>query len=206
MSLSDTFYVALCMTILILGVVYWFWTQNQYIQRKLNLLENIVYEMKTTLNAQASAPDMVDAVLAANSSSGNGPDLVSSEGNYPPPPGSELGEDEDLLHQELSSEIQAETLAPMPENDHEEKNIVAEEIADDLQPGGVGSGVHDVETDNSAKQDVLDGMTRAQLKRLAEQKGVSVKPTMSKQALIEAIRAVPVTSLFDNHEATISLN
>ena len=49
MNLSDTFHVALCMTVLIIGVVYWFWTQNQYIQRKLNLLENIVYDMKSSM-------------------------------------------------------------------------------------------------------------------------------------------------------------
>ena len=54
MNLSDTFYVALCMTVLILGVVYWFWTQNQFILRKLNMLENIVYEMKTSFQV---APD-----------------------------------------------------------------------------------------------------------------------------------------------------
>ena len=56
MNISDTFYVALCMTILIIGVVYWFWTQNQYIQRKINLLENIVYEMKTALGPPGSSP------------------------------------------------------------------------------------------------------------------------------------------------------
>ena len=66
MNLSDTFYVALCMTVLIIGVVYWFWTQNQYIQRKLNLLENIVYDMKSSMNFSGGGPpDHVEKALAA---------------------------------------------------------------------------------------------------------------------------------------------
>ena len=92
MNISDTFYVALCMTILIIGVVYWFWTQNQYIQRKLNLLENIVYEMKTSLNNIPGPSD-------------ESPPEEPVKPNYPPPPSSELGEDEDLLHEELHAEV-----------------------------------------------------------------------------------------------------
>lgn len=208
MNLSDTFYIALCMTVLILGVVYWFWTQNQYIQRKLNLLENIVYEMKTTLNAQASAPDAVDAVLS-NVAAAKGPDVlgaVTEEASYPPPPGSELGEDEDLLHEELSAEASADAPAEVPQMftmPEAEDNTEME----DLQPGGVGSGIQEeVHADSSAKSNVLDGMTRAQLKRLAEQRGIAVKATMSRQAMIEAIRVAPISSPFDTHEATISLS
>ena len=47
MNIPETFYIALCVTILLLGIVYWFWTQVQYLQRKVNLLDNVVYEMKT---------------------------------------------------------------------------------------------------------------------------------------------------------------
>ena len=45
MNVPESFYIALCVTILMLGVVYWFWTQIQYLQRKVNLLDNVVYEM-----------------------------------------------------------------------------------------------------------------------------------------------------------------
>jgi hypothetical protein len=77
------------MTILIIGVVYWFWTQNQYIQRKLNLLENIVYEMKTNFN---NSPE-------------SGEPAVLNKVDYPPAPSSELGDDDDILHEELRGEI-----------------------------------------------------------------------------------------------------
>ena len=117
MNLSDTFYVALCMTVLILGVVYWFWTQNQYIQRKLNLLENIVFEMKTQLGniASVAGPPCVPAgpvnsglVIPSEVPSGLTPAV------YAPAPASVNGDDDDLLHAELhgeASNVEAEDLA-----------------------------------------------------------------------------------------------
>lgn len=85
MNLPDSFYIALCMTILLVGAVYWVWTQIQYVQRKVNVLENIVYELKTL----CSRP----------------PDGPVAPANYPPPPSSVLGEDEDLLHETLRGEV-----------------------------------------------------------------------------------------------------
>ena len=60
MNLPDSFYIALCMTVLLLGVVYWFWTQNQFLLRKMNLLENIVYELKTICSAPTHAVAAVE--------------------------------------------------------------------------------------------------------------------------------------------------
>lgn len=202
MNLSDTFYVALCMTVLILGVVYWFWTQNQYIQRKLNLLENIVYEMKSSMNS-APVPHLSASVES---------DLKPAE--YPPAPGSELGEDEDLLHEELHAETLSAppaVLAPMPEDKPEEKTeegmlfSMAEPIHDDLQPGGVGSGIEDAPAaDSSNKASVLDTMTLKELKRLADQRNIHYDSKARKPELISLIRAAPVAAFAG--EATISLS
>jgi hypothetical protein len=206
MNLSDTFYVALCMTVLILGVVYWFWTQNQYIQRKLNLLENIVYEMKSSMN---SIPAPLTPAQEVES------DLKPAV--YPPAPGSELGEDEDLLHEELHAENTAvtPTIAPMPIDEHEEKPVekeegmlfsMAEPLHDDLQPGGVGSGIEDVPAaDTSNKASVLDSMTLKELKRLADQRNLHYDSKARKPELIAIIRAAPVTA-FAAGETTISLS
>jgi hypothetical protein len=207
MNLSDTFYVALCMTVLILGVVYWFWTQNQYIQRKLNLLENIVYEMKSSMNS-----------IPAPSSSAQDEGAELKPAAYPPAPGSELGEDEDLLHEELHAETEAATpaLAPMPsEDDHEEKAVekeegmlfsMAEPLHDDLQPGGVGSGIENAPAaDTSNKASVLDSMTLKELKRLADQRNIQYDSKARKPELIALIRAAPVAA-FIAGEATISMS
>ena len=186
MNLSDTFYVALCMTVLILGVVYWFWTQNQFILRKLNMLENIVYEMKTSLHGNVpGAHDLNPAT-------------------YAPAPSSVLGDDEDIEHEheELLSEVEESVAEPVSES------VVADSsIPDALQPGGVGSGVKNIVIpDSSAKGSVLEGMTLKELRRLAEQKGVSGADKMRKQVLIDAINALPKIMPFEATEATLELS
>ena len=217
MNISDTFYIALCMTVLILGVVYWFWTQNQYIQRKLNQLENIVYEMKAGLNR-------------------SGPPDASP---YPPPPSSE-SEDEDLpeLHEDLQAELRSSeetvhqhspkppsppspsqkspsSVRPFVETDIDDAGSIdadvieplGEESHADLQPGGVGSGLQEVVPSDSSKGGVLDSMTIKELKRLAEQRGITGTSSMRKPALIEAIRATPAQNIvLDSVGATLNLS
>ena len=111
MNLPDSFYIALCMTILLVGAIYWVWTQIQYVQRKVNILENIVYELKTLCAKQAPPEVAIGAI-------GSSPDQAIK---YPPAPSSVLGEDEDLLHETLhaamggSSTMATPTFAPMQE-------------------------------------------------------------------------------------------
>jgi hypothetical protein len=190
MNLSDTFYVALCMTILILGVVYWFWTQNQFVLRKLNLLNNIVFEMRAQQNKEEV------------------PDGFTPPAVYAPAPGSEMGDDEDLLHEELRAEVEtmradaapAEFKEPEPEreeaapanNQGTSIEELAEPIDSELQPGGVGSNVKEIVTSN-----VLESMTIKELRRLAEQRGISGTSNMKKPALITALREKPTITPFE---------
>ena len=201
MNLSDTFYVALCMTVLILGVVYWFWTQNQFIQRKLNLLENIVYEMRSASNSHVPE-GLVDKALAAAAETVT----ASSAAPYAP--------EEDDIHAALSEELDMETeeLTPMPEESatafftETEVQDKTEEIVfeDNLAPGAASAAV--AEDLGMAKGGVLDQMTLKELKQLAEQKGVKGAKSMRKHELVEAIRNSKVSiSPFDIHEGTVSL-
>ena len=215
MNLSDTFYVALCMTVLILGVVYWFWTQNQFIQRKLNLLENIVYEMRSASNAHVpeSLVDKALAVAAATAAT-----AAPAVAAYAPPEGEEEGED-DIVHAALSNELEldleSEELKPMPEDagasESNDVKVPAEEfVFEDLAPGAdlaaENSGAVVSEDLGVAKGTVLDQMTLKELKQLAEQKGVKGAKSMRKHELVEAIRNSKVSvSPFDIHEGTVSL-
>jgi Rho termination factor, N-terminal domain len=165
MNISDTFYIALCMTILIIGVVYWFWTQTQHLQRKINLLENIVYEFKASM-------------VAPNHES-----PVAQESSYPP---AVMEEDDDLLHETLHSDI-SPALPPM--QDSEESPGATVSLSDDLQPGGVGSGLDELMTpEPKIKASALEGMTLKELRRLAEQRNIPNASGLRKQALIEALR------------------
>jgi hypothetical protein len=133
MSLPDSFYIALCMTILLVGAVYWVWTQIQFVQRKVNVLENIVYELKT---------------LCSKHTEFDGPVAPTK---YPPAPTSVIGEeDEDLLRETLQSEEEGGISSPTMKL--EEVEYVEEAVAepphsplkpfeDDVVDAGAGTGI-----------------------------------------------------------------
>ncbi len=112
MNLPDSFYIALCMTILLVGAVYWVWTQIQYVQRKVNVLENIVYELKTLCSRPPEGGPIAPT-------------------NYPPAPSSVLGEDEDLLHETLAAEVVAPyaTIEEMDSVVHAPRTVAFTEVS-----------------------------------------------------------------------------
>jgi len=162
MNLPDSFYIALCMTVLLLGVVYWFWSQNQYLLRKINLLENIVYELKTVCSRPPPSP--------------------LEPATYPPAPSSVVEEEE--LHEELLEEEEAAAAAPPA--------APAAAPADDLQPGGVGSGIEEP----PESINLLEGMTVKELRRLADQRGIKGGAELKKKELLSELkRAIPTPSV-----------
>ena len=222
MNLSDTFYVALCMTVLILGAVYWFWTQNQFMLRKLNLLENIVYEMKSILPGGGAPPADLGAPTGLSTTT------------YAPAPGSVMSDDDaEILNDDLHGALGSEYNAPVEQNSPVLEvtdldvptfampepgatgsagsagsavavaaSATAAVVSDDLQPGGVGSGVDDDKTGSSA----YDNMTLKDLRKLADSRGITGAKTMAKQALINALRNTPVGTTFDVTEGVLDLN
>jgi hypothetical protein len=216
MNLSDTFYVALCMTVLILGVVYWFWTQNQYIQRKLNLLENIVYEMKSVMNS-GGPPDIVDKVLAHAEFHPIAEEHIHGEDctHLPDDEAPRLKIDHESVDDVLNAlaeetttvrtEAPAPAPAPVATGDVEGTPLTADEVVD-LQPGGISAGgAEDVSDLNS--ESVLNGMGLKELKALAAQKGIAGAKNMRKQDLVAAIRSSKTSvTPFEVHSATLDLN
>ena len=225
MNLSDTFYVALCMTVLILGAVYWFWTQNQFMLRKLSLLENIVYEMKMALSKAPPAADNNADFGAAGATS------------YAPAPGSVMSDDDaELLNDDLhvtlgggsgsgggARDEPVSSFVPISQDspvlqvsetalyskpadevhaDASPVDLTPVAASDDLQPGGVGSGVAEVKNGSGA----YDNMKLTELRRLAENRGISGAKEMRKQALIDALRNAPAGGTFDLNEGVLELN
>jgi len=179
MNISDTFYIALCMTVLIIGVVYWFWTQTQHLQRKINLLENIVYEFKASVSSVSSVSSVPSGPSPSGPAAAEAP-LPS----YEPP-----SDDDEGLHEDLHSDLSSD--APSGAADAA-ANVAAGatvSLSDELQPGGVGSGLDELMTpDSNIKPSALEAMTLKELRRLGEQRSVPNASTLRKQALIEALR------------------
>ena len=167
MNLPDSFYIALCMTVLMLGIVYWFWSQNQYLLRKINLLENIVYELKTICTSPPPTP--VEPT------------------SYPSAPSSVIEEDEEILAELLEEE---EELHPLQRPPSPPVTPPSEE--DDLQPGGVGSGIKEV----TESTNILETMTLKELRRLAEQRGIKGAAELKKKELLSQLKGnIPSSSI-----------
>jgi hypothetical protein len=79
---------------------------------------------------------------------------------------------------------------------------VAAPVNDDLQPGGVGSGLPEVKTGESA----YDNMKLSEIRRLAESRGITGAKDMRKQALIEALKNAQSAVTFDLNEGVLELN
>ncbi len=204
------------MTVLILGVVYWFWTQNQYIQRKLNLLENIVYEMKSSMSHESHAhvPDPIDRVLAAAAAM----EADEAEAAAPAQDIIQLSDDTDSIDAALDafdagSPVAGVAAAPASATNEldapapTESPLVADELFEDLTPGGaaLGGSVEDVSDINN--ESVLNGMGLKELRELAKQKGVANAKTLRKHELVAAIRASKTNvTPFEIREGTLELN
>ena len=127
-----------------------------------------------------------------------------------------MASDEDL-HQELHEQandlnldddveiISSGPLEPLP-MDSTTADVPASMPTDDLQPGGVGSGVEQTSPSNSGN--ALDMMTLKELRRLGEQRGIAGATHLRKQALIDALRnnatANPVGDIKDVFQSTSS--
>jgi hypothetical protein len=205
------------MTVLIIGVVYWFWTQNQYIQRKLNLLENIVYDMKSSMNFNnGGPPDHVEKALAAAAAETHASPVVA-EHIAPLEDEIVMEDDVDKIlssmtahetgHESAVTESHtiSESTGPSLVMEDIGSAIEADEHLDDLQPGGI-SGVTDDVSDTS-NESVLNAMGLKELKELAKQKNIAGAKTMRKHELVAAIRASKTNvTPFEIREGTLDLN
>lgn len=214
MNFPDSFYIALCMTVLLVGAVYWVWTQIQYVQRKVNVLENIVYELKQVCEGFGKAQSYQTVSTSSPDTVMSGTSTPNSPTRYPSAPSSVIDDEDDILHESLHREVDIESEEPLllsemdipiQEGDSSSDSIMLNqpnsfsvpdetdnqhffpqviESVDDLQPGGVGSG-------EVAEVSSLDTMTVKELRRLAMQRGVVGASDMSKKKLIAAIKATP---------------
>jgi len=204
MNIPETFYIALCVTILMLGIVYWFWTQVQYLQRKVNLLDNVVYEMKTFIS-NLPGPETKSGNTVEPQPPQEVPSYQSDEESpvptaYNPPPESVAG---DLEAERLASEVEfepfsgggapaVETVYSEPPEDSGAIEVDAE-VNDDLQPGGLASGSPSnskkVEVfSDSALESPLSSMSIKELRRMAEANNIPGSAELRKKDLIKALR------------------
>lgn len=144
----ETIFTVLSGVILFAGILYWLWSHIQLTQKKVQLLENAVFELRGMLTSSGRGPDHTIAAAAAVPRASPYKDIDDDDwdepekevepvstpietlsGESPATPGAGSTRLEDLgITYSTSAEVSVER------EDHDDERH--EEISDDLMPGG----------------------------------------------------------------------
>jgi hypothetical protein len=167
----ESIFLVLSGVIVLVGILYWFWSLIQLTQKKVQLLENAVFELRSLMSKPM---DVIP--LSAPSYQDLGDDDWKDDAPIPVP--------------ESEKEIvQEEAPAPVP-------------VPEDLRPGGTISQLEseaEVEVQEFKEMftvdkspESLDSMSLRELRRLAEQRGISGASDMRKRDILAALRQMIV--------------
>jgi hypothetical protein len=206
----ETVFIILSGAILVAGVLYWLWSHIQLTQKKVQLLENAVFELRSMLATRGTEPPAVQVI------SGPIVENVIGSAHVPAPKNpSEYKDLEDDDWNEPAGDVKDVPLVstPLDVDDHV-PNLV---VSDDLMPGGRISLPEEVAAASSAplreltlgevvpqederfrdffkQSDVirtpesLESMPVKELRRLAEQRGITGTADMRKKEILAALR------------------
>jgi hypothetical protein len=136
-SLSmESIFLVLSGVILMAGVLYWFWSHIQLTQKKVQLLENAVFELRGMVQRGGAAPDV-----------GPGPEYTPEVAAPAPPPS---------IYNDLSDDDWKEDVSGSPIQESTPlESLDQEAVPSDLQPGGRIEGVAETSaasSDHSGEQ------------------------------------------------------
>ena len=193
----EVIFLLLSGVILVAGVLYWFWSHLQLTQKKVQLLENAVFELRTMLLSSGRGPPEA-AVVSGGGSSGSG----SGSGSPVAASGYEdLGDDDwDAEGEEGEKVVDRpdDEFVPVvgPSLTVRESVSESEEFSADLQPGGrilVPSAEEVKEIGGSAIVDAP--VEEEQFRELFVAKTVSASSVAAAAVSAETLESMPVKEL-----------
>ena len=206
----ESIFLILSGVILLAGVLYWFWSHIQLTQKKVQLLENSIFELRDTLSK-----------LPGGRGGGSGGASLAEEAAGPVYEDlNDDAEEAEAADEEGDWEDEAPAGASVaaalsPKRDVFVSRVEAqEEMSDDLAPGGRMSGtlegLEEISESASASAgdefrnlfvsetvapasvsrtpESLESMSVKELRRLAEQRGISGAADMRKKEILSALR------------------
>jgi hypothetical protein len=180
----ESIFLILSCVILAAGVLYWFWSHIQLTQKKVQLLENAVFELRGMLSAGPPAP--------AGPSAPSGPepvynDLEEEEEWASAPAGQKEGGGSTPLDSlQETEELQPGGDAGQGIEQVEEAPISNEQFRElFIQRSGTAASPKEVPAPTS---EALEAMPVKELRRLAEQRGITGVSELKKKELLSALR------------------
>lgn len=212
----EAIFLILSGVILMAGILYWLWSHIQLTQKKVLLIENSVHELRDILSKRVAPPEpdikMVSATTTTNTPIYNDlsdDDWIEEENTTSdiktvPMVSTPLDSlDNDVVVTHMETEIETK-----PQNDVEFKSQPLSTIqeVDELQPGGrILAGGDEKEfrelfaartpegsaiTNNSPATtgNTLESLSVKELRRIAEQRGITRAGELRKRELLAALR------------------
>lgn len=200
----ETIFIILSGAILVSGVLYWLWSHIQLTQKKVQLLENAVFELRSMLAVRSTEPPATHVI--------SGPiveDVIGSSSTQAVPVAKNPSEYKDLEDDdwhEPAGDVKDVPQVSTPldvEVDNHTPNLV---VSEDLMPGGRISVPADAEAlplrehdderfceffkqpEVTRTPESLDSMPVKELRRLAEQRGIAGAADMRKKEILAALR------------------
>lgn len=191
----ESIFLILSGVILAAGILYWLWSHIQLTQKKVQLLENAVFELRGMLTTRGPGPPSPSpAVVAVPTAS------------YADLPDDDWEAPEESVPASASASVSVS--APTPASN--EIEIIREDVPD-LEPGGrilpAATVAEEVAEEKSAEEfrelfiaesgaqkaapetpQSLESMPVKELRRLAEQRGITGVADMRKKELLTALR------------------
>jgi hypothetical protein len=159
-SLSmESIFLALSGVILVAGVLYWFWSHIQLTQKKVQLLENAVFELRGMLQRGPGVePDIENRQTPEQ-------ELEVAPGPLPISP--EVSDTEapaaSSMYNDLSDDDWKEESTSAPVNPSSTPLEYLEEVAADLQPGGRIEGVEEIPGSDSDVHETVQAPVQEQI-------------------------------------------
>ena len=185
----ESIFLILSGVILAAGVLYWFWSHIQLTQKKVQLLENAVFELRSLVTGPEGPRSSPEP-----SSTGPQPvfqDLADDDewaGDSPAPAPAEQQTVSDDLAPGGRIEVPKEEVADVPLTPDQFRDLFARREAE-VVPAPAGSSAAPPETNTiSSSSESLDSMPVKELRRLAEQRGLTGVSELRKKELLTALR------------------
>lgn len=187
----ESIFLILSGVILVAGVFYWFWSHIQLTQKKVQLLENAVFELRGMMGPGPPAAPAAPLAPAPASPSSPAP------GATPAPIYQDLDDDDDW---------EADREATGNGQEIEPVSTPLDQLDDALAPGGriIGLEKEEAVAEQTPEQfkemflnrqetapntpESLDSMPVKELRRLAEQRGIAGAADMRKKEILAALR------------------
>jgi hypothetical protein len=220
----EVIFLILSGVILMAGILYWFWSHIQLTQKKVQLLENAVFELRGMLanrppgppseGGGSSSTDRVVAVEAPRPTTiykdlGDEEDEDWSDGPAPANNIAHVSTSLDALDGDSSSPAVDLTSGGPPVDTPVVEMSIEQKLAERTQQESqfrdlfvaTEGGKKEVESNTpltQQQQTSLDGMSVKELRRLAEERGIAGAAEMKKKEILSALRSQipePVRSL-----------